>query len=43
MSAVAGKAEWIIAKNRSGSTGTIDMGWEGSRTRFLELQDQAHG
>jgi replicative DNA helicase len=30
-------AEWIIAKNRSGPTGTINLGWIGRYTRFEEL------
>lgn len=31
-------AEVIIAKQRSGSTGTIDLGWLGSYTKFVNLE-----
>ena len=31
-------AEVIIAKNRSGSTGTVDLGWLGSYTKFVNLE-----
>ena len=31
---LANKAEWIIAKNRNGPTGTIDLHWEPTYTRF---------
>lgn len=32
-----GKAEFIVAKNRSGMTGTIDINFEGSCTRFSDI------
>jgi len=32
-----GEADLIIAKNRSGPTGTITMGWEPERTRFVDF------
>jgi replicative DNA helicase len=31
------KAEWVIAKNRNGPTGTIPLGWIGKYTRFEEI------
>ena len=31
-------AEVIIAKNRSGSTGSVDLGWLGSYTKFVNLE-----
>lgn len=31
-------AEVIVAKNRHGSTGSVEMGWEGSFTRFTTLE-----
>ena len=31
-------AEVIIAKQRSGSTGTVDLGWLGSYTKFVNLE-----
>lgn len=33
-----GIAEVIIAKQRSGSTGTVDLGWLGSYTKFVNLE-----
>ena len=30
-------AECIIAKHRSGSTGTVEMFWAGQYTRFMNL------
>ena len=30
-------AEVIIAKNRSGSTGTVELGWQGQYTKFVNL------
>ena len=30
-------AEVIIAKHRGGSTGTVDLGWLGSYTKFVNL------
>lgn len=32
------QAKCIVAKNRHGSTGTIDLSWEGQYTRFTSLQ-----
>ena len=31
-------AEVIIAKHRGGSTGTVDLGWLGSYTKFVNLR-----
>ena len=31
-------AEVIIGKNRSGSTGSVDLGWLGSYTKFVNLE-----
>ena len=31
-------AEVIIAKNRGGSTGTVELGWLGSYTKFVNLE-----
>ena len=36
-----GIAECIIAKNRHGETGTIELGWDGKFTRFIGL-DMRH-
>lgn len=35
-------AECIIAKNRHGEVGKIDLGWDGTHTRFTNV-DYAHG
>ncbi len=32
-------AEVIIAKNRHGSTGTVNMGWNGQFTKFITIED----
>ena len=32
-------AEVIIAKNRHGSTGTVQMGWIGKYTKFRTIED----
>ena len=34
-------AEVIIAKNRHGSTGTVNMGWLGRYTKFVTLDENA--
>ena len=36
-------AEVIIAKNRHGSTGTVNMGWNGQFTKFLTIEDDRGG
>lgn len=35
----SGPAEWIVAKNRGGQTGTIAVWWEAPYTRFDNLDD----
>ncbi|TAH68445.1 MAG: replicative DNA helicase [Rhodopseudomonas palustris] len=42
MDLVHGKAEVIIAKQRHGPTGTVDMQFEGQFTRFSDLSDDSH-
>jgi replicative DNA helicase len=42
MSAVYNKAELILAKQRHGPTGKIDLFFEGEFTRFADL-DTVHG
>ena len=39
---VKGKAEVIIAKQRHGPTGTVDLAFEGQYTRFSDLADESH-
>ena len=34
-------AEVIIAKNRHGSTGTVQMGWLGQYTKFTTLSEES--
>lgn len=36
-------AEVIIAKHRGGSTGTVDLGWLGSYTKFVNLEKRFDG
>ena len=36
-------AEVIIAKHRGGSTGTVDLGWLGSYTKFVNLEKRYEG
>ncbi|ABE40217.1 replicative DNA helicase [Rhodopseudomonas pseudopalustris] len=42
MDLVHGKAEVIIAKQRHGPTGTVDLQFEGQFTRFSDLTDASH-
>jgi len=42
MELVHGKAEVIIAKQRHGPTGTVDLQFEGQFTRFSDLTDDGH-
>ncbi|ACF01995.1 Replicative DNA helicase [Rhodopseudomonas palustris] len=42
MELVHGKAEVIIAKQRHGPTGTVDLQFEGQYTRFSDLTDDSH-
>ena len=35
-------AECIVAKNRHGEVGKVDLGWDGAHTRFTNV-DYAHG
>ncbi|RJF78851.1 replicative DNA helicase [Rhodopseudomonas palustris] len=42
MDLVHGKAEVIIAKQRHGPTGTVDLQFEGQFTRFSDLADDSH-
>jgi replicative DNA helicase len=39
---VEGKAEIIIAKQRHGPTGTVQMGFQGEFTRFFDLIEDSH-
>ncbi|WP_280819553.1 replicative DNA helicase [Pseudaminobacter soli (ex Li et al. 2025)] len=39
---VKGKAELIIAKQRHGPTGTVDLAFEGQYTRFSDLAEEHH-
>ena len=38
----ANTAECIVAKNRHGEVGKVDLGWDGAHTRFMNL-DYSHG
>jgi replicative DNA helicase len=42
MRKVEGKAEIIIAKQRHGPTGTVQMGFQGEFTRFFDLVEESH-
>ncbi|MCG6204095.1 replicative DNA helicase [Rhodopseudomonas sp. HC1] len=42
MDLVHGKAEVIIAKQRHGPTGTVDLQFEGQFTRFSDLAEDSH-
>ena len=35
-----GEAEIIVAKNRSGSTGTVRLSWQGEFTKFSNIDYQ---
>jgi len=37
----AGRAEWIIPKNRGGQTGSVDVYWAPEYTTFLNLSEEA--
>ena len=39
---VKGKVELIIAKQRHGPTGTVELAFEGQFTRFSDLADESH-
>jgi replicative DNA helicase len=42
MAAVIGKAEVIIGKQRHGPTGSMQLQFDGARTRFSDLYDEGH-
>lgn len=42
MNAARGRAEVIIAKQRHGPTGTVQLGFQGEYTRFFDLAEEAH-
>ena len=42
MEQVRGKAEVIIAKQRHGPTGTVNLGFQGEFTRFFDLAEDSH-
>ncbi len=42
MNEAAGKAEVIVAKQRHGPTGSVDLGFQGEFTRFFDLADESH-
>jgi replicative DNA helicase len=42
MNEMRGKAEIIIAKQRHGPTGTVQMGFQGEFTRFFDLVEDSH-
>ena len=39
--ATPNEVEFIIRKNRSGTTGTVKLGWIGPQTRFIDHEDMA--
>ena len=42
MEQVRGKAEVIIAKQRHGPTGTVNLGFQGEFTRFFDMAEDSH-
>jgi replicative DNA helicase len=42
MNEARGKAEVIVAKQRHGPTGTVQVGFQGEFTRFFDLADDSH-
>ncbi|MBD0415799.1 replicative DNA helicase [Oryzicola mucosus] len=42
MAAAKGKAEVIVAKQRHGPTGTVQLGFQGEFTRFFDLAEDSH-
>jgi replicative DNA helicase len=42
MNEMRGKAEVIVAKQRHGPTGTVQMGFQGEFTRFFDLAEDSH-
>lgn len=42
MNEARGKAEVIIAKQRHGPTGTVQLGFQGEYTRFFDLAEESH-
>ena len=42
LTSARGKAELIIAKQRHGPTGTVELAFEGQFTRFSDLAEESH-
>jgi replicative DNA helicase len=42
MNEARGKAEVIVAKQRHGPTGTVQLGFQGEFTRFFDLAEDTH-